>query len=71
MNMLFRVKIESPTLNGEIDFDNESMLLSFLKSVKKDAYVRSEPEIHKRKFWGDKIAVATKEHPLKISIIKL
>jgi hypothetical protein len=63
------VKIESTTLNGEVLFDKESDLLSFLKAIRKDAVHRSKPKTHRNNYWRTQTQVATEEHKLKIEII--
>lgn len=63
------VKIESETLNGELFFEKESELLSFLKFIRKDAVQRSKPKTVRNSYWGTQSRVATVEHKLKVEII--
>ena len=67
--VLLTVKIESDTLNGEVFFEKESDLLSFLKFIRKDAVHRSKPKNRRDSYWGTQKKVATVEHKLKIEII--
>jgi len=69
-DLLYKIKIESETLNGELIFRDEKSLFQVLKAIKADAFYRSEPEVKKHKWWGNQI-LPTKNHPLKVEIIKL
>ena len=60
------VKIESETLNGELFFEKESDLLSFLKFIRKDSVLRSKPKTFRNAYWQKPTRVATVEHKLKV-----
>ena len=61
------VTIESDTLNGEVVFENEALLLAFLKGLRADNFIRSEPEKVKL-WWRESRIRATKKHNLKVTI---
>lgn len=69
-DLLYKIVIESETLNGELLFTDEKALLQVLKAIKADAFRRSEPKIVKHKWFGNKVT-PTKNHPLKIEILKM
>ena len=63
------VKIESETLNGELFFEKENDLLSFLKFIRKDSVLRSKPKTFRNSYWQKPTRFATIEHKLKVEII--
>lgn len=71
-DLLYKIVIESETLNGEIFFQDERQMLNVIKAIKADAFFRSEPELKKQSKWAlEKMKIVpTKNHPLKVSIVK-